>query len=164
MAARNDVMNTFLPLAQRVVCLLLLCLVAATPVRAEDDPSAESRIRTVLGAQAAAWNAGDVETFMDGYTRGPELRFASGGEVTRGWQETLDRYRRRYPDRAAMGMLTFSDLEISVLSTDAAVVFGRWRLRLATGAEPAGLFTLLWRREGDGKWRIVSDHTSAGVP
>ena len=143
--------------------LIVLCLLPATAsVRAEER--AEKAIRAVLDAQSAAWNAGDVEAFMDGYDRSPALRFASGGDVTRGWQETLDRYRRRYPDRAAMGTLTFSDLEINVLATDAAVAFGRWRLRTATGAEPSGLFTLLWRLEPGGKWRIVADHTSVALP
>ena len=151
--------STFLLAA---ACLLLLIPLGL--VRAEEDGT-EASIRAVLAAQAAAWNAGDVAGFMDGYTRGPELRFASGNEVTRGWQETLDRYRRRYPDRAAMGTLDFSDLEVSVLSADAATAFGRWRLRRADGTEPAGLFTLLLRREADGKWRIVADHTSsAGAP
>ncbi len=79
--------------------------------------------------------------------------------MTRGWQETLDRYKQRYPDRAAMGSLTFSDLDITVVSADAAVVFGRWRLITAKG-EPNGLFTLLFRRT-DAGWRIVADHTSA---
>ncbi len=153
-------MTKFLP----PLALVVLLLLRPGALRAQQQDGAEADIRAVLAAQAAAWNAGDLEGFMDGYTRGPDLRFASGGEVTRGWPETLDRYRRRYPDRAAMGTLTFSDLEINVLSADAAVGFGRWRLRMAAGAEPAGLFTLLWRREGDGKWRIVADHTSAGSP
>ena len=149
----------------RLAVLFLSLLLPPGTVRAGDGATAEeSSIRAVLAAQAAAWNAGDLDGFMNGYTRGPELRFASGGEVTRGWQETLDRYRRRYPDRAAMGALTFSDLEISVLSADAALAFGRWRLRTATGAEPGGLFTLTLRRENDGRWRVVADHTSAGTP
>ena len=158
-------MKFFLPLVA-----LLLSLLPPGAVRAGDGAATaageESSIRAVLTAQAGAWNAGDLDGFMDGYTRGPDLRFASGGEVTRGWQETLDRYRRRYPDRAAMGTLTFSDLEISVLSADAAVAFGRWRLHLAAvaGVEPAGLFTLTLRRESEGRWRIVTDHTSAGAP
>lgn len=142
---------------------LAMASIAGVSLRAAED-GADTAIRAVLAAQVAAWNAGDVDNFMGGYTRRPELRFASGGEVTRGWQETLDRYRRRYPDRAAMGTLEFSDLEIDVLAGDAAVVFGRWRLHRVDGSEPAGLFTLLWRREADGRWRIVADHTSAGAP
>lgn len=154
----------FPSLLRAILGSFLFLASGVTSVRAEDAAPAAASIRAVLDAQAAAWNAGNIEAFMDGYTRGPALRFASGGEVTRGWQETLERYRRRYPDRAAMGVLTFSDLEIEVLSPNAAVVFGRWKLRTAAGAEPAGLFTLGWHREGDGQWRIVSDHTSAGTP
>lgn len=156
-ASTNTVMNLLLRFGF-VVFLLL-----PGGLRADDAP-AESAIRAVLTAQAAAWNAGDIDGFMAGYARTPELRFASGGEVTRGWQETLDRYRHRYPDRAAMGTLVFSDLEVSVLAPDAAVVFGRWRLRTAPGSEPSGLFTLVWRRALDGSWRIVADHTSAAAP
>lgn len=90
------------------------------------------------------------------------MRFASGGEVTRGWQETLDRYKQRYPDRTSMGTLVFSDLDTTVLTPDAALVFGRWRLRRAK-SQPHGLFTLLLRKTGAG-WRIVADHTSAAEP
>ncbi|MEJ0049277.1 MAG: hypothetical protein WDN04_26590 [Rhodospirillales bacterium] len=72
------------------------------------DPEAEaSAIRSVLIAQAAAWNRGDIDAFMQGYRKSDELRFASGDTVTYGWQQTRDRYLQRYPDRAAMGTLIF---------------------------------------------------------
>ena len=140
--------------------LVLFC--AAHPVRAqESDPraAAGALIKQVLDDQAAAWNRGDIDAFMEGYAKLPTLRFASGGNVTYGWQETLDHYKQHYPDRAAMGTLTFSDLDVNVLSTDAALVFGRWRLKTDKG-EPNGLFTLLFRKTPAG-WRIVADHTSA---
>ena len=133
----------------------------AAPISAQDrsqDPI-KLRVEQVLATQAKAWNHGDIEGFMDGYSKSPGLRFASGDDVTHGWQSTLDRYKTRYPDRAAMGVLSFTDLDTTVLSTDAAVVFGRWRLDTAQG-EPHGLFTLLFRKEADA-WRIVADHTSA---
>ena len=124
-----------------------------------DAPADRAAIETVLRQQADAWNRGDLDRFMDGYAKIPELRFASGGTVTRGWQETLTRYHAHYPDRAAMGTLTFSDLDTTVFSPEAALVFGRWRLKTDHG-EPNGLFTLVFRRTADG-WRIVADHTSA---
>ena len=138
-----------------------LCLCLAGKVLALDPYPVEiqGEIEYVLADQAKAWNSGDIERFMEGYAKTPGLRFATGGTVTRGWQETLDRYKQRYPDRAAMGTLTFSDLDTTVLSSNAAVVFGRWRLKTAKG-EPNGLFTLLFRRT-DAGWRIVADHTSA---
>ncbi len=145
------------------VLLLGACAAFAPSVHAEmPDTAATREIEQVLAEQAKAWNAGDVEHFMEGYAKIPGLRFASGDTVTRGWQETLGRYKERYPDRAAMGTLTFSELETTILDREAAVVFGHWRLKTAKG-EPHGLFTLLFRRT-DAGWRIVADHTSAATP
>jgi len=115
-------------------------------------------IRAVLDAQAAAWNRGDIEGYMDGYERSPDIVFISGDRVTRGWKTVLERYKRSYGTREKMGVLTFSDIEITMLNTDAALVFGRWQLR--TKDEPRGRFTLLFRKTKAG-WRIVHDHTSS---
>lgn len=117
-------------------------------------------IEAVLLTQKVAWNAGDIDGFMEGYLREPSLRFASGGNVTKGWQQTLDRYKANYSDRAKMGVLDFTDIEISQLSGDAAVVHGRWKLERASDA-PHGLFTLVFRKI-DGQWLIVSDTTTSG--
>jgi beta-aspartyl-peptidase (threonine type) len=85
------------------------------------------------------------------------LTISSSGRVTRGWVETLAGYRQRYPDRAAMGQLTFSDLEITPLGPSAALVLGRWAL---TRREPVGgTFSLVFRKLA-GRWVIVHDHTS----
>ena len=128
----------------------------AEPTPAKDD---KQQIAQVLQTQSDAWNAGNIAGFMEGYAKLPTLRFASGGTVTYGWQETLERYKTHYPDRAAMGTLTFSDLDTTLLSGDAALVFGRWRLKTDKG-EPSGLFTLLFRKV-EGRWCIVADHTSS---
>ena len=121
--------------------------------------SVESAIRTVLDEQAAAWNRGDVEEFMKGYWKSEKLTFVSSSGVTRGWQGVLERYRRGYPDKKAMGTLTFSGLEITVLSRDAAVVLGHWQLE-REGSRPEGFFTLILRKFPEG-WRIIQEHTSA---
>lgn len=142
--------------------ILCLCLARETPAQEAGQPTARQQIEQVLAEQARAWNQGNLDGFMEGYAKILTLRFASGGTTTYGWQETLDRYKHRYPDRAAMGTLAFSDLDTTVLSADAAVVFGRWQLRSEKG-NPGGLFTLLWRRTEAG-WRIVADHTSAAAP
>lgn len=119
----------------------------------------ENRIETVLMTQQAAWNAGDIDGFMDGYWVSPDLRFASGGTVTTGWQATRDRYHARYSDRSIMGTLVFSDLDIAVLSSDAAIVHGAWALE-RDADRPSGLFTLVLR-EKEGEWVIVSDTTTS---
>lgn len=117
-------------------------------------------IAHVLRTQASAWNTGDIETFMSAYWRSPQLTFVSGGNVTRGWEPTLEGYRQRYPTRAAMGRLTFDQIEVRELARDAALVLGRWRLDRELPEQPVGgRFTLLFRRL-EGKWVIVYDHTS----
>lgn len=143
---------------------LALLLFAALPLAAAPAPapaSPDAEITALLTAQAAAWNRGDIDTFMETYVRSAELRFASGDRVTYGWQATRDRYHARYPHRAAMGRLTFSDLVVTRLADDAAIVFGRWQLDRA-GDAPHGLFTLTVRKTPAG-WRIFQDHTSAAA-
>jgi ketosteroid isomerase-like protein len=132
-------------------------LVALLLVACNGDPG--PAVRAVLDRQAAAWNAGDLDGFMDGYWRSEKTRFASGGNVSLGWQTVLDRYRARYRDRAAMGTLHFTDVQVSPLARDTALAYGRWQLQRMHDA-PWGLFTLILRKTADG-WRIVHDHTSS---
>lgn len=116
-------------------------------------------VRAVMDAQVEAWNRGDIEGFMRGYAQSPDTTFVSGDTVTRGWQTVFDRYKKGYDSREKMGVLTFSDLEITPVGKDAAVVLGRWQLQRA-GDTPHGRFTLIFRRTRAG-WRIVYDHTSS---
>ena len=118
-------------------------------------------IRRTLDEQVKAWNAGDIPGFMGGYVRGEELRFASGGKVQNGWQNTLERYQSKYSSRELMGTLEFSELQILVLSSNYAEVFGRFTLtREKSVGNATGLFTLLMQRDGD-RWLVRHDHTSA---
>ena len=125
----------------------------------KDDVKIIAAVRAVLEAQRDAWNRGDIEGYMDGYARAPETVFVSGDNVTRGWQTVLERYKKSYNSREKMGTLTFSDLEITPLRNDAAIVLGRWHLQRAKD-EPHGRFTLIFRKTKQG-WKIVHDHTSA---
>jgi beta-aspartyl-peptidase (threonine type) len=129
------------------------------------DPSGsetKAAVRAVLDAQVEAWNRGDLEGFMVGYWRSPELVFCSGATLTKGWQATLEGYRKRYQaEGREMGRLRFDAVEVLPMGSDAAAARGAFRLRMSDGQEPHGLFTLLLRRI-DGAWRIVHDHTSSG--
>ena len=129
-----------------------------TPAIQDQTKPDEVQILGLLQTQQDAWNNGDIEGFMEGYWKSEALRFTSGGSIERGWAETLARYQRNYPDRSAMGRLEFSELDVDLLSADAATVFGRFTL-YREADEPTGLFTLILRKH-DGAWRIVSDHTS----
>lgn len=123
-----------------------------------ESGDAEAAIARVLGAQAEAWNEGDIERFLVPYWKSETLTFSSGGETRRGFAATRARYLKSYPDRQAMGRLTFSDLETTPLGPDAALVLGTWRLERDAGPL-GGNFTLVLRRL-DGAWTIVHDHTS----
>lgn len=145
--------------ALKWIPLSLVIVLLHAPSYALDTNAVQTAVRAVLFEQEKDWNAGDTEKFMRGYLRSEQTRFASGGNVTLGWQAVLERYQRTYSDKAAMGKLTFSDLDISVIAEDGALAFGRWHLRREKD-ELSGLFTLLFRKTSDG-WRIVHDHTSA---
>jgi uncharacterized protein (TIGR02246 family) len=144
---------------------LLLVLGTAVLDAVEEKPGSApviSEIRAVLRTQQEAWNRGDIDGFMNGYARAETTVFVSGDEVMRGWQTVRDRYLKKYSDRARMGTLTFSDLEIEPLGPDSALALGRWELKRASD-NPHGRFTLIFRKMPDG-WRIVHDHTSAAAP
>lgn len=120
-------------------------------------------INAVLKAQQAAWNRGDVDSFLKGYWESPELTFSGNNGVSRGYDGVLTRYKKNYPDRAAMGELNFSDLEFRFLGSDAALVLGQWHLKRDMG-DIGGVFTLVWQKFPEG-WKIIHDHTSAvGFP
>ena len=131
-------------------------LLRPTAAAAPEEPS--SAIQSVLGAQQAAWNRGDIRAFLDGYWNSPQLTFAGSDGIVRGYDGLLARYQKSYPDKQAMGQLDFSGLEIRPLGPDAALVLGQWRLRRQAG-DVGGVFSLVLERFPAG-WRIVHDHTS----
>lgn len=140
-----------------MICYILIAsLLWAAP---EQASTSVAEIQSVLSAQQDAWNRGDIDAFMNGYARSASTVFVSQDEVSRGWETVRDRYRVKYSDRTKMGTLSFSDIEATMLSPEAALVLGRWRLK-RTNDEPQGRFTLIFKRLPEG-WRIVHDHTSA---
>jgi len=139
---------------------LVAAILGSTSLSAQPSrPDITLEISAVLKMQQDAWNRGDIDAFINGYSRSDETLFVSGDDVTRGWQKVLDRYKKKYSDRAKMGTLMFSNLEITPLSNDSAVALGSWKLNRAND-QPHGRFTLIFRRFPEG-WRIVHDHTSA---
>jgi len=133
-------------------CLLILstCMV----LHAQDRQA----ILKVMEVQRQAWNRGDVETFMQGYWKSDSLMFVGKAAPVYGWVNTLNRYKKSYPDKATMGFLTFDILKVNVLDPKNAFVFGAWHVKQSK-ATIGGYYTL-WFKKIDGKWLIVCDHTS----
>ncbi len=145
-----------------VVATSAACVPAAPrDANAADAVTSINGIKAVWAAQVASWNRGDLEGFMAGYWKSPDLVFFSNGTETRGWQQTLDRYLARYKGEGRqMGTLDFPQLDIVMLGGDAAIARGRWRLRMPDGKEAGGMTSVIFRKLPEG-WRIVHDHSSA---
>jgi uncharacterized protein (TIGR02246 family) len=119
-----------------------------------------SEVRAVLNAQQEAWNRGDIAGYMVGYWRSDSTVFVSDGSITYGYEEVAGRYAARYTTQEQMGVLSFEQLQVRVLSPTVAVANGVWRLKRSAD-EPWGRFTLIVEKKEEG-WRITHDHTSSG--
>ena len=140
--------------------LLLAVMVATVGDAVQGEDTNIAAVRAVLDAQAAAWNRGDIDGYMDGYARDETTTFISGDSITRGWKTVLDRYKRNYDTREKMGTLAFTELEIKPLG-DLYIATGRWQLT-RQGDTPRGRFNLILRRTGAG-WRKINHHTTSAT-
>ena len=129
--------------------LMICCLTYAQDKQA---------IVKLMTNQQTAWSNGDLEGFMQGYWKSDSLMFIGKRGPAYGWQTTLNNYKKTYPDKAAMGKLTFRIDKVELLSKQDAFVMGAWSLAREKDS-PGGYFTL-WFRKINGEWKIVCDHTS----
>lgn len=137
---------------------LMSILISCSTTKRISNADAESAIKAVMKMQEQAWSDGDVHQFMEGYWKSENLSFVGKSGINKGWQTTLDNYIKGYPTKDAMGKLTFDILEMNRISDNAYHMIGRYTL-VRKEDKPTGLFTLIWKYI-DGKWLIVSDHTS----
>ncbi len=158
---------------KRALPFLALLFIAIAPTsRAQSDRQAvataadETEIRATIKAQTEAWNRADIPTFMQAYEDSPDTTFI-GLTLRKGFQPILERYQQNYTTREQMGTLTFSDVDIRLLSSgcgksEIALVTGKFHLdRTAKGEakKDDGIFSLVWRKGPHG-WKIILDHTS----
>ena len=153
--------NTFLCSILLIMLDLSLTPVGVAKASGHTRDGAPDEITQVLTLQQTAWNNGDIPGFMRGYWESSELSFSGSDGVSRGWDKVLARYKQNYPDKAAMGHLDFTDVEVRTLSDAAALVLGKWHLKRATG-DIGGVFTLVFQQFPEG-WKIIHDHTSQVV-
>ena len=135
----------------------LIALACFNPILAQKK-DAITIAREVLDIQAGAWNQGDIDAFMQTYWKSPDLQFISSNGMAQGWQATLERYHRTYPDRQAMGMLTFTLNRADRRSRNIITLVGKYHLDREGLDNLEGLFVLVLQRF-HGDWKIVMDST-----
>ena len=144
-------------LLKAVTGLIILCLSLSSPVMAQTDTQKE--VLALLHEQDACWNRGDLDGFMQTYWQSDSLMFIGSSGINYGYDATLKNYYKRYPDRDAMGQLTFTILKLNRISNDSYFVIGKWFLKREKNGDVGGHFTLLWKKI-KGEWVIVADHSS----
>ncbi len=138
------------------IVLSILVIVLSLQLSAQSKD--EKAIRNILATQTAAWNRGDIDQFMNGYWENDSLMFIGKSGVTYGWTNTLNNYKKGYPDTAAMGQLKFNLIQVKKLSKKYYHVTGKWFLKRSIG-DVGGHYTLLFQKI-NGRWVIISDHSS----
>jgi uncharacterized protein (TIGR02246 family) len=132
----------------------VICTAQTVTIKDKD----EAAIRQLLAKQTAAWNEGDLERFMETYWKSDSLMFIGKNGVTYGWTNTLNNYKKGYPDTVAMGKLAFDILLVKRISPSYFQVIGKWHLKRSIG-DLSGHYSLLLKKI-NGTWLIVSDHSS----
>ncbi len=152
---------------KRLFALPLFSVLLALPMAGQKSPSTDSEagsIRAVLTKQAADWNHGDLNAFAAGYKNSPDILFV-GSTVRRGYQGMIESYRKNYPNKSAMGVLTFSNVEVHPLDARFATVIGNFHLErtAAGGGNADGFYSLVLEKTAAG-WKIVLDHSTETAP
>lgn len=136
---------------------IIYCLFCVFSISAQTQGNDVKQVMNSMRVQEESWNKGDVKGFMEYYWKSDSLKFIGSKGITYGWQKTLDNYIKGYPNKEAMGILTFTILEATQLSETSIYVIGKWELKKEKPA--GGHFTLLWKKINN-QWVIVADHTS----
>ena len=141
-----------------LVFFCILCTATTLFAQGSSDKDIEM-IKNAMQKQQDAWNNGDIDTFMEWYWKSDNLQFIGGNGPTFGWQNTLDNYKKRYPDTATMGKLKFDILQVDRRSRKVISLIGKFTLTREKD-QPTGHFLLLWKKI-KGQWLIIADCTSA---
>lgn len=145
-----------LTLIMKQLVFVFLFLFPITKLYAQS--SDKELILQVLEDQRLAWNRGDIEAYMQGYVQSDSLLYVGRTGPKYGWKNTLENYKKSYPNKQVMGYLSFDIKDVKILSPDHAFVLGAWKLKREKD-EPGGYFTLIVKKI-NGEWKVISDHSS----
>jgi len=137
--------------------IFTFCMFCVLYAAGQEKDNLTGQVIGLMKAQESSWNKADIRGFMQHYWNSDSLKFIGSKGITFGWQKTLDNYLSAYPSKEMMGELSFTILEATALSPEAIYVVGKWDLK--KDKPTGGYFTLLWKKK-EGRWVIVSDHTS----
>lgn len=142
---------------KKTILILLLGFISFSIIAQKANE--RQAVMDVLTRQNKNWNQGNISAFMEDYWKSDSLMFIGSKGVVYGWKATLDRYNKSYPDRATMGQLKFDIQKTDFHSKTTCWVLGKWHLTRPEKGDIGGYFTLILKKI-NGKWLIVSDHTS----
>jgi ketosteroid isomerase-like protein len=145
----------------KIIFIASLILTFNHPAKCQEDSKDFQEIKQIFFQQQHDWNEGNIEAFMQAYWKSEDLQFGGANGITKGWQHTLENYKRGYPDKATMGELTFQIKDMTRHSRKVVSLTGSWQLERENDS-PGGHFLLIWRKI-KGEWKIAVDHTSQKV-
>jgi ketosteroid isomerase-like protein len=134
-----------------LICILCL-IISCTNSKEQHD---EKAILEVLETQQIAWSNNDIEGFMQGYWKSDSLKFYGSRGITKGWQQTLDNYKKRYPTKEHSGTLNFKINDISKINDGVYFVMGEYHLTRKVG-NADGIFMIIFKKI-NGEWKIIAD-------
>lgn len=154
---------TFMNFTKHVLLLFVLSLLLLGCNNSIKTEIEQDKILQIVSKKMAeqehCWNKGDLECFMQHYWHSDSLMFIGKSGLTYGWKPTLDNYISGYPDKSAMGKLTFNNEVKEFIDIETIQVIGQWELKRDSLENLGGYYSLIWKKKG-GEWVIVSDHSS----
>lgn len=143
----------------RLYILIAILFISSSTFAQNSAQDAKKSILSIMKIQEDNWNKGDIEAYMAGYWNSDSLLFIGGTGPQYGWKKTLDRYLKSYPNKDAMGHLTFETIRFNFLPPKNAQISGKWFLKREEG-DLSGYYSLLWEMK-NGEWKIIYDHSSS---
>jgi len=135
--------------------LFLITLFTLTTTFAQTEAQDKAAILKVMKTQEKTWSNHDLEGFMQGYWKSDSLKFYGSNGLTKGWQQTMDNYKKGYPTKEHSGTLNFTIKDISKISDESYWVMGEYHLKRKVG-DANGVFMIIFKKI-NGEWKIVAD-------
>ena len=157
----NNTIKTNSKKMQNTNSFIFFCFISvllSNVLLAQKEDKDITKVKSILLRQSEDWNRGDINSFMKGYWKSDQLKFIGSNGVIYGYEATLARYKKNYPDQKAMGTLKFDIINTEKLSTNVILIVGKFTLTKEIG-DASGYFSLTWKKIGK-EWLIIADHTS----